>query len=208
MYVQFIRHSPAPGKAPALRALLEDWAKTAPARGASHSLSTPMINLTGQIFTNGIRHQDLGAFQEYLETSRSTPEFAAFIAKQQGLLAGSQTTTLHEILVPMQHQDSKFVLTISDTPLVGKGFELQALLEERVRAAQARGAVRGLRCRAFGSDGPEFVQTVGFPDLASLDRWWAQRQSEPGFAEFFAKRQALQARPNSLEVHRILVPFA
>ncbi len=36
-YIQEIRHYPAPGKGPELRAVLEEWAKTAPSRGFEQS---------------------------------------------------------------------------------------------------------------------------------------------------------------------------
>ena len=59
-YVQLLIHHPAPGKGSELRAVLEEWAKTAQSRGFEQNLMS-QLGADGPAFINGIRHENLAA---------------------------------------------------------------------------------------------------------------------------------------------------
>ncbi len=86
-YIQQISRYPATGKGPELRALLEEWARTAPSRGSAHNLVS-QFGSEGPVFTLGIRYENLAAFQTYPERNRANPGFGPFIAKMRPLVPG------------------------------------------------------------------------------------------------------------------------
>jgi len=85
-YIQQISHYPSSGKGPELRAVLEEWTKTAPSRGSAQNLISQLAS-DGPVFIGGIRHENLTAFQTFRERNRANPAFGPFIAKLQSLMA-------------------------------------------------------------------------------------------------------------------------
>ncbi len=79
-YIQQISRYPANGKGPELRAMLEEWARTAQSRSIAHKLIS-QLGSEGPVFINGIRHENLDAFQTYPERSRANPGLGPFTAK-------------------------------------------------------------------------------------------------------------------------------
>ena len=209
-YIQRISHYPAVGKGPELRALLEEWARTAPSRGFAHNLTSQLLSSEGPNFINGIRHENLAAFETYPERSRANPGFGPFATKEEPLLDRSAQSELVEVLIPPPRQapTPKFTLRFSHYPTMGKGPALLALLEERVKTMQSRGRVfRGLTRRAFSSEGPVFASIIGFQDMASLEAFQHNNQRDPKFRAFAKKAESLMARPSKIELFQMLVPF-
>ena len=209
-YIQRISHYPAVGKGQELRALLEEWARTAPSRGFAHNLTSQLLSSEGPNFINGIRHENLAAFETYPERSRANPGFGPFATKEEPLLDRSAQSELVEVLIPPPSQapTPKFTLRFSHYPTMGKGPALLALLEERVKTMQSRGRVfRGLTRRAFSSEGPVFASIIGFQDMASLEAFQHNNQRDPKFRAFAKKAESLMARPSKIELFQMLVPF-
>ena len=209
-YIQRNRHYPAPGKGPELRALLEEWARTAPSRGFAHNLTSQLLSSEGPVFINGIRHENLAAFETYPERSRANPGFGPFTAKGLQLRDRTPRSELVEVLIPPPSQAPTpgFTFRVSQYPAIGKGPALQALLEERVKAMQSRGRVfRGLTRKVFSSEGPVFASIIGFQDMASLETFQHNNQRDPKFRAFAKKVESMIARPNKIELFRMLVPF-
>ena len=206
-YIQQISHYPVPGKGPELRALLEDWARTAPSRGFAHNL-TSQLGSDGPNYINGIRHENLAAFQTYPERSRANPGFGPFSAKEQPLMAKPTTSALSRVLIPPASQapNPSFLFRVSRYPAVGKGPALQELLEERVKATQSQ-SFRTLTLQMFGSEGPVFVTQIGFQDMASLEAYLDNNQRDPAFRAYLEKVQSMLARSDKLELLQVLVPF-
>ncbi len=206
-YTQRISHYPVLGKGPELRALLEEWAKTAPSRGSAENLQS-QLGSEGSVFIIGIRHENLAAFQTFRERNRANPAFGPFIAKLQSLMARPSRFTLFQNLIPPPREAPRpnFVFRISRYPAIGKGAALQALLEERIKAMQAHG-FRTLRRQMFGSEGPVFVTNIGFQDMASLEAHLDNNQRDPEFRAHAEKVQSMIARPNKTELFQVLVPF-
>ncbi len=208
-YIQQISRYPAIGKGPELRALLEEWARTAPSRGFAHNLISQLLSSEGPVFINGIRHENLTAFQTYPERSRANPGFGPFTAKMQPLLAQwPPRSTLFQVLIPPPSQapSPSFRFRVTRYPAIGKGAALQALLEERVKAMQAHG-IRSLSRQMFGSEGPVFVTNIWFQDMASLEAHLDNNQRDPEFRAYSEKVQSMIARPNKTELFQTLVPF-
>ncbi len=98
-YIQQLTHHPAPGKGPELRAVLEEWAKTAPSRGFEQNLMS-QLGADGPVFINGIRHENLAAFHTYPERSRANPGWESFTKKMGPLMARPRQSALFQTLIP------------------------------------------------------------------------------------------------------------
>ncbi len=206
-YIQQNSRYPAIGKGRELRALLEEWARTAPSRGFALNLISQLGSVV-PVFTIGIRHENLTAFQTYPERNRANPGFGPFIAKMRPLVAGPIQSALFQELIPPPSQVSSlsFRYRVSRYPAIGKGPALQALLEERVKAMQAHG-IRSLSRQMFGSEGTVFASQIGFQDMASLEAFLDNNQRDPEFRAYAEKVQSLLARPSKTELLQVLVPF-
>ncbi len=206
-YMQQISHYPAGGKGPELRAVLEEWVTTAPSRGVAHNLVS-QFGSEGPVFIVGIRHENLAAFQTFRERNRANPAFGPFIAKLQSLMARPSRFALYQGLIPPSSQapTPSFQFRVSRYPAIGKGPALRALLEERAKAQPAH-VFRTLRQQMFGSEGPVFVTSIGFQDMASLEAQLDNNQRDPKFQAYFEKVQSMVARPDKTELLQVLVPF-
>ncbi len=207
-YVQEISHYPAPGKGPELRALLEEWARTAPSRGFTQNLTSQLGSDLGPVFIIGIRHENLAAFQTYPERNQANPGFGPFIAKVQPLVARRAQSALFQRLnhAPSQAPRPNFVFRGSRYPAIGNGPALQALLEELFMAMQAHG-FSTVSHQMFGSEGTVFASQIGFQDMASLEAFLDNNQRVPAFRAYAEKVQSLLARPSKTELLQVLVPF-
>ncbi len=206
-YIQQISHYPSSGKGSELRAVLEEWTKTAPSRGSAQNLISQLAS-DGPVFIGGIRHENLTAFQTFRERNRANPAFGPFIAKLQSLMARPNRFALYQGLIPPSSQAPRpsFQYRVSRYPAIGKGPALQALLEERAKAMQAHGFYT-LSRQMFGSEGPVFATNRGYQDLASLEAHLDNNQRDLEFRAFAEKVQSMVARPNKIELFQVLVPF-
>ena len=207
MYMQLIHHYPAPGKGPELRALLEDWAKSAPSRGFRHNLTSRMLGSDGPDFVNGIQHDDLAAFESYPQRSQANPAFSDFTAKQRPLLGRQNVVELYEVLARSPAGTRRFTYRVTFYPAVGKAPAVRALLEERTKAMQGRGLLSSLASKVFSEEGQLFTGNIGFADLASLEVYQGNNRQDPETRAFQEKVQPLLARPNRFELYQVLVPF-
>jgi len=206
-YVQQMIHYPAPGKGPELRAVLEEWAKTAPSRGFEHNLMS-QLGADGPVFINVIRHENLAAFHTYPERSRANPGWEPFTKKMGSLMARPPQLVLFQTLISPSREAPRpnFQFRVTRYPAVGKWLELQALLEERAKAVQARG-FRTLRRQMFGREGTSFVTSIGFQDLASLEAFIDNNDRDAQFRAYVEKVESITARPSKTELFQVLVPF-
>ena len=206
-YIQLLIHHPAPGKGPELRAVLEEWAKTAPSRGFEQNLVS-QLGADGPVFINGILHENLTAFHTYPERSRANPGWEPFTKKMGSLMARPRQSALFQSLISPSREAPRpsFQFRITRYPAIGKWLELQALLEERAKAAQA-GGFRTLRRQMFGREGTTFVTSIGFQDLASLEAFIDNNDRDAQFRAYVEKVESLTARPSKAELFQVLVPF-
>ncbi len=204
-YLQLLIHHPAPGKGPELRVVLEEWAKTAPSRGFEQNLLS-QLGADGPVFINGIRHENLAAFHTYPERSRANPGWESFTKKMGPLTARPRQSVLLQTLVSPNREAPrpKFQFRITRYPAVGKWLELQALLVERAKAAQG-GGFRVLHRQMFGREGPSFVTSIGFQDLASLEAFIDNNDRDAQFRAYVEKVESLTARPSKAELLQVLV---
>lgn len=207
IYIQQISHYPTSGKGPELRAVLEDWVKSASSRGSAQNLTSQLVS-EGPVLIGGIRHESLAAFQSFRERNRANPGFGPFIAKLQSLMARPPRFALFKMMIPpaREAQNPKFLFRVTRYPAAGKGRELGALLEERVKATQSH-AFRTLTHQMFGSEGPSFVTQMGFQDMDSLEAFLDNNQRDSAFRAYNDKVQSLVGRIGKLEILQVLVPF-
>lgn len=208
MYIELRHHYPAPGKGPELRANLEEWAKTAPSRGFRHSLTTQLLSQDGPVYVNGILHDTLADWGAYPQRSAAHPAQRTFIEKNQGLNSRPNLFTLYEVLVPMGTGDPfRYIRRITRYPAPGKGPSLRALMEERVKTAQARGRRHSLHAQMFSPEGQVFVHNIGDSDLVTMESQVRAFSQDPEAQELAEKVGALEGRPAKVELFEVLVPF-
>lgn len=101
-----------------------------------------------------------------------------------------------------------YVQRESSYPAPGKGAELRACLEERVKAAHAKGRAASLAVQLFaGAAGAGYVRNIRFQDLAAYDATRRQNQADPAFQALTQKITPLLSRPNAIELFEVLIPF-
>jgi len=91
-------------------------------------------------------------------------------------------------------------------PALGKGPELRALLEQRVKTFQADGQSVALAVRMMGDEeGNPFILVFRRQDLAEQEAFRRSAQSDAN-REFAAKVATLIARPAAVSLREVLMP--
>jgi hypothetical protein len=98
-----------------------------------------------------------------------------------------------------------FIQRITISPTMGKGRDLRALTEERVKKGQAQGQLISLATPVFGDDMGSLVITVRFNDLAGLEKLRAQNAADKEFQEYIGKVNAISTA--KFELLDVLIPF-
>ncbi|MSQ14995.1 MAG: hypothetical protein EXR50_03925 [Dehalococcoidia bacterium] len=93
-------------------------------------------------------------------------------------------------------------------PTLGKGPELRALLEERLKARNSQGFPTGLSAQLFGADGQAFVLYGTAPDLAAYESYMRQRDPDPAYRAHQNKVSQLLSQPTTLQIFDGLLALA
>ena len=210
MYSQRALNYPAPGKGRELRAVLEERVKTEQAKGRAITLAMQVFGgAEGNAYTLNIRHQDLASFEAMRGQNQSDPAFGAFQAKIGVLLIRPVVTQLSEVLIPFPANPAPkapfYVQRALNYPAQGKGPELRALLEERVKGVQSSGQPASLSASVYGSDGPIFITALSFQDLAALESYRRRNQADPRFQAFGVKLNPLVRQVTRVELFEALI---
>lgn len=208
MYTQRIIHVPALGKNADLRAALLERNATGNA-AAPHALSVHMFSPQPG-FVHGIRFENLAAIEAYQDRlQQGDATFQAQARKIDQCLAQQRATVLYEELAGTGVTTTpKFLIRNRYCPAAGKGPELRAVLEERVRKGAPAGlAGAGLSRQVASLDGPAFAVTLLFGSMADIDQFRAGNEKDPTFAPFLNKVASLSRAPVQQRMQRILAPF-
>ncbi|HET6319320.1 MAG TPA: hypothetical protein VFG86_22925 [Chloroflexota bacterium] len=100
---------------------------------------------------------------------------------------------------------SMFIQRITLSPAMGKGRELRALVEDRVKKGQAQGQRISLASPVFGDDMGSLVLTIRFNDMAELEKSRARNAADKDFQEYVGKVSSMAA--SRFELLEVLVPF-
>jgi hypothetical protein len=204
LFVQRFINLPAVGKNADLRRALEELNA---ASNAASGLQTRLFSHQ-PAFIVGRRLENLAAFEALAEKQAGDPNFQTALAKTAQFVSQPVGSELFETLVQAQPNGTpKFVLRNRRSPMPGKGPELRALLEERVRKNVAGRIGAGLSTQVGSPDGPAFVSTSVFSSMAGFDQFRAANAEDAGQRAWATKVQAILARPAQQEILRILVPF-
>lgn len=205
MYTQRIIHFPAVGKGAELRAALEERNASGNAQ-APHALSVLMFS-PEPAYIHAIRFENLAAIEAY----QSRPLDDAFRAQGRKIdqcLARERATVLYEELVGSPPTTApKFLVRNRYCPAAGKGPELRAVLEERIKRGAPSVAGAGLAQQAFSADGPAFAVTVLFGSMADIDLFRAANAKDESFRPFLTKVASLSRAPVQQRLQRVLAPF-
>jgi len=94
-------------------------------------------------------------------------------------------------------------------PALGKGPELRALLEQRVKTNQSNGQSVALAVQMLGGEeGNPYTVVFRRQDLAALEAFRRSNQADPARQEYQAKLQSLLARPAAISLREELIPPA
>ncbi|MSQ14993.1 MAG: hypothetical protein EXR50_03915 [Dehalococcoidia bacterium] len=181
---------PIPGKAPELRALLEERMNAKGAHGAqSSSVQSRMFGPDGMSFDAISVYPDLAAYQQFMSKRDPDPAFKSWQAKIHQVVSAPTTQQLTESVVtaPATMARGKFYQRAIRVPILWKGPELRSVLEEHVKGRQSRGVRAHLWSQMFGASGPAFVVNVEFPSLAAYEDDLKSRVSDPAHAAIGAE---------------------
>src|SRR5438876_11844827 len=98
-----------------------------------------------------------------------------------------------------------FIQRITLSPAMGKGRELRALVEDRVKKGQAQGQRISLASPGFGDDMGSLVVTIRFNDMAELEKSRARNAADKDFQEYVGRVSSMAA--SRFELLEVLVPF-
>jgi hypothetical protein len=206
MYTQRIIHVPVVGKSADLRAALLERNASGNA-DAPHALSVHMF-APQPGFVHSIRFENLAAIEAYQGRQLD----AAFLAQGRKIdqcLAQERVTVLYEELGGTGATAApKFLIRNRYCPAPGKGAELRAVLEERVRKGGTPGlAGAGLSRQVASLDGPAFAVTLLFASMADMDLFRSANEKDATFLPYLNKVASLSRAPVQQRMQRILAPF-
>lgn len=203
MYSQRTTFFPAFGKAPELRPILEERAKQRQAQGIRTSLATAAFGAEGPALVMTAQFDDLSA----LEASRGDPPAAD--PRIAPLLRQTVRSELFEILLaaPVATTPAKYLQRITNTPLPGKGRELQDIVVERAKGRQSEGIRTGVSIQAAGPASGTVVTTIVFGNLAEYEKLRARNQTDASFQQYGQRLAGLSSRTPIVELLEIVVPY-
>jgi len=208
MYTQRIIHVPAIGKSADLRAALLERNASGNAE-APHALSVHLF-APQPGFVHAIRFENLAAIEAYQDRPQlHDATFQAQGRKIDQCLAQERVTVLYEELAGTGVSATpKFLIRNRYCPAPGKGQELRAVLEERVRKGMPPGlAGAGLSRQVASLDGPAFAVTLLFASMADIDQFRSANEQDPTFPPYLSKVASLSRAPVQQRMQRILAPF-
>lgn len=212
MYTQRVTYYPAVGKGPELRALLEERVKHVQSAGAEVALGVRMFGgPAGNPYIVNLRFQDLAAVEAYRRRNQADPAFAAYNAKVATTLSCAAEIELYETVIPNPATPALtapyFTQRALFYPGQGKGPEVRALLEERVKGLQASGEHANLSMGVYGSENPMFAFARFFQNMAAVEATRVRNQSDAMFLAFQTKMNPLVRQPTKVEFGEVLIPI-
>lgn len=206
MYTQRIIHVPAIGKNAELRVALEERNATGN-KAAPHALSVHMFSPEPG-FVHSIRFENLAAIEAYQDRHLGDATFQAQARKIDQCLARNRVTVLYEELAGTGATTTpKFLIRNRFCPAPGKGQELRAVLEERMRKGPPGLAGARLSRQVASLDGPAYAVTLLFGSMADMDQFRAANDQDSTWLTFLNKVASLSRAPNQQRIQRILAPF-
>ena len=208
MYLRLVHHHPALGKNQELRSLIEGQVKAQQAKGWRVALGTPQLAPEPD-FIHAVQHEDFGAWESHVAANVADKDFQAYATKMQTLVSRFPAQELYEVLTTERSdKPASFLWANTFTPAPGSGPELRKLLEERVSTSVQRGSSGStLYLRLYGPNGPAFMLSVAFADLAGLETYTKTMQADPATQKWGAAMSKPAAGPAQASLVRILVPF-
>jgi len=160
---------PNTGNSQDLRSYLEHWVKGSPARGVQASLTTRLF-AEAACFTIGMRHENLGVYERYVQGRNANPEFQLFSERLMRLLSRASTSELYEEVsaYPSDLPHPRYLQRIIHHPALGMDAELQRLLVEWAQSGMHTDGVG--EGRSLGRGGGAAVQHRGARDGAAVGR--------------------------------------
>jgi hypothetical protein len=97
-----------------------------------------------------------------------------------------------------------YVQVIEHYPALGKGPDLEALLEERVKSASAGGSRAALYVHTVAPE-PAYNVAILHENLAAMEAYASRNLADLNFQAWQAKVQSVVSRPSPQELHNVLV---
>jgi len=208
MYTVRIVHHPAPGKAPELRAVLEEHARAMNASGHSHNVSE-LLYEEEPGFVNAIRYENLAAVEAYPTLRAKHSTWPARTQRIVSCVSRPQVQSLYENLtMPNPTGEVNYALQRAFYPAPGKAAELRAVIEQRAKTPSPGAVGKGMSTPVLGPDRPHFVLTTLFSNLDGFEQYLRAQPSDPGVQAYAAQVAALtMPGGGTQQLSRVLVRF-
>jgi hypothetical protein len=208
MFWQRITHYPAIGKAPELRAHLEEQVKNAQANGAQTVLSTRVAFGDGPEFVESTRFENLAAYEKQRDQALASADFRNAGVKSAPLRRRTIKNELFKVLIRRSGGTAprRYATRALFYPAPGKAREVRSILEEMVRSYQTERPYLRLLQQIFAPEGGQ-VYALGdsYENLMEYENLMDKRPAS--FYEAVVRASELSRLPSLQELHEVLIAW-
>jgi hypothetical protein len=209
MLLVHTRIYPALGKEAEVTDLVTESVRQRQRQGGQVAVSRRIFSSEGPNLVVSWRHDDLAAADAARRARLADADFQAQVARVMSLSREPVRTALEDSVIPMAERPAEPPAIVQRAffhPALGKQGQVQSILEEFVRAAQASGRPQlSLWQQIFGENGPTFTITNLYADLAELGR--VRQERAAAIQELVAAVHELSRAPIAVRLREVLVPF-
>ena len=204
--IRRVAHSPALGKGPDYRKLLEERVSSLTSRGFTSRLMSRLLPDDGPELVVYISFDDMEAYEKFHAADSADPDLIKLVQEANALSRKGFTAALFAPIVQAdsgRRGNARYFHRTTIRGNFGTANEVGAALEEFVRARQAEGRPAALTRQVLSTTGPTFilVDTYGTLSEYESDRI---TQSPPSLAPAQQKIKGLLQSPAEQVMYEIL----
>ena len=204
--IQRVAHSPAVGKEPDYRKLLEGRVGSLKSRGFTSILMSRLLPDGGPELVVYHIFDDMDAYEKFRTPNRTDPDFIKLSQEVNAISRKGVTVALFAPIVQAdlgRRSNARYFHRTTIRASAGNANEVRAPLEEFVRARQAEGRPAALTRQVLSPTGPTFILTDTYETLSEYE---SDRltQSPPSLATVQQKTKALLQSPPEQVMYEII----
>ena len=204
--IQRVAHSPAVGKEPDYRKLLEGRVTSLTSRGFTSILMSRLLPDGGPELVVYHSFDDMDAFEKFRTPNRTDPDFIKLSQEVNVISRKGVTVALFAPIVQADSErwsNARYFHRWTIRPSAGNAREVGAAMEEFVRARQADGRPAGLTRQVLSPTGPTFVLTDTYGTLSEYESEYITK-SPPSLATAQQKIKGVLQSPPEQVMYEIL----
>ncbi len=203
--IQRAEHSPALGKEPDYRQLLEGRVDSLRSRGFTPTLMSRLLPVGGPELAIYIPFDDMAAYEQFRAANAADPDFATLSQQANSLSRKGVTVGLFSPIVPGGggQSNARYFHRTTIRGSTGNANEIQAALEEFKKARLAEGKPGGLTRQVLSTTGPTFILTSRFETLSEYENDFITN-SPPALATVAQKLKGLLQSPAEQVMYEII----